>query len=254
MKVLLKNRPMIQRRGKNTSTKDDNDSDSHENHSGAVADSYNIGSGMVAMSENKTNSRESDDKTCTLEGKAVFCLHDIDCEWFQGHFIPSGNTGWKGQEALHIPASLGILCIQKRMDECMVCADGGYRELDMKVIRFRKAKNFSIPCISTGGDMLRIRSDNMSEDKGNRRSITSRSVAFDTKRVLTGYEAIPFLRRFFKKIIRQILSDNIEYVSDNDLLELLPDIAIVVGEMAISAEKSFMLPTSSNPTSDEENL
>ena len=58
----------------------------------------------------------------TLRGKGIFCLHSLDCKWFQGHFLPSHNS----------KIAMGLLAVDRPdLDECLQCADGGYREVDL---------------------------------------------------------------------------------------------------------------------------
>jgi len=148
-------------------------------------------------------------KMVTLAGRAILCLHDIDCEWWQGHFLRRSNESSNDSSDSN---SLGLLCTLRQMGECMVCSDGGYRELDTKIIRFQNLKSLSIPCMSTGGDMLRIRSDikvhnnnivSSTNDIATTNNIDDGTmVAFDADTVLTGNDAIPYLRKFFKRLLR----------------------------------------------------
>ena len=183
-------------------------------------------------------SDENSTKYVNIDGRAIFCLHDIGCEWWQGHFLRKRNDETCSSSHENTCHSLGLLCTLREMDDCMVCSDGGYRELDTKIIRFHKMKSLSVPCMSTGGDMLRIRSD-MALDSNTKLADEDKMIAFDAEQVLTGNDAIPYLRKFFKKLIRKISSDD-AFLRDDDLLDLLPDVAIVIGDMSICIENSFL--------------
>ena len=76
----------------------------------------------ATTSGNKNTSR-------VLAGTAVVCLTDPDADWFQGYLFVSGTTP-------HISTSTtyyGLLGRIQELDECLQCADGGYRELTLQV-------------------------------------------------------------------------------------------------------------------------
>lgn len=200
-----------------------------------------------------------------LKGKALFCLHEIDCTWFQGHFILDGTNGVKSLAN----KSLGLLAVQREMDACMECLDGGYRELDLTIIRHKPQRRKSIvPCVSTGGDMIRLRSDdgrfaagaegNSNEQqlllgrnaansisRGGSATNGIHSAQFDADRVLTGVEALKMLQSYFQPLLRRVSigsnnNNSSRELSADELSELLPDCAVVVGSMMIQASRRFL--------------
>jgi len=136
----------------------------------------------------------------TLRGKALFCLHSLDCTWFQGQFVPSQSVSLsslsftKGSFTSPSPIgsgvvkSMGMLARQRDdIDECLQCNDNGYREIDLTILpsrgreqpelkrgRFNHGKNSNslkreeivlrrLTC--TGGDMLRIRTPSHEDEE-----------------------------------------------------------------------------------------
>mmetsp|Transcript_10234 Transcript_10234/g.14769 ORF Transcript_10234/g.14769 Transcript_10234/m.14769 type:complete len:111 (-) Transcript_10234:1486-1818(-) len=110
------------------------------------------------------------------------------------------------------------------MDECVQCADGGYRELDLKVYLSKKKQ--VVPIICTGGDMMRMRPVSLSKV----------NIAFDAYIVYTGDKTIPFSETYSSSLVtkqRNLLLQQQEHTSDAEAvqqlsaLDLLPDCAIV---------------------------
>mmetsp|Transcript_30507 Transcript_30507/g.35040 ORF Transcript_30507/g.35040 Transcript_30507/m.35040 type:complete len:334 (+) Transcript_30507:111-1112(+) len=226
--------------------------------------------GVVSNKYNKNNER--DNNMATLSGKGIFCIHSLDCEWFQGHFIPSRMNN----------SSFGLLAVQRHdMDECMKCKDGGYREIDLTILaaskkttRREKAKDYlnkdkgngrssrkegkshkrrelkieGLQC--TGGDMLVIRTPlNNDEDDIDDNNIrqkqqsqiketnndTNTKILFEAEKLITGIKVEPLVRRYFSSLLPPDSPNNKESV-----LDLLPDCAIVVGNMEVRIPTSFV--------------
>jgi len=95
------------------------------------------------------------DSVIIWTGRAIFCLHEMNCTWFQGYFFRNEpNTLGKTRDPLpssllsHSPPSLSDFCIninsnqthlsygllatnRTDIDDCIQCEDCGYRSLDV---------------------------------------------------------------------------------------------------------------------------
>lgn len=189
-----------------------------------------------------------------LEGKALFCLHSLDCSWFQGQFINARSSSSTKQSARgSFMKSLGLLARQRDdLDECLKCSDGGYREIDLTLLASARKKgpepnrnnnknnNNTLQeaqrksmCVEklscTGGDMLQIKTplDESSDGVAKVRGIT---VSFEADQIITGKRVAPLVRRYFSSLVD----------SEGDVLEQLPDCAIVVGDMKMTLPQSFL--------------
>jgi hypothetical protein len=157
-----------------------------------------------------------------LKGNAFFCLHSLSTKWFQGQFVPTATTSGSGSRK-----PIALLAKQRDdVDDCLQCADNGYREIDLTIFsRFcdlngerEQVKLQKLPC--TGGDMLRM----THEESG---------LIFNSHRILTGIKAVPLVEKYFSNII-----PNMDV--DQSLLDVLPEVAIVVGDMTLSLDKEFV--------------
>ena len=176
---------------------------------------------------------ESDDDNpfICLAGRAIFCLHEINAEWFQGQFLPLNSSRVR---------SLGLLCTLREMDDCMVCLDGGYRELDVKVIRFGGSEGSSIPreqviqCLSTGGDMMRMRSEDTLH-------VDSR-LSFDAEKVIVGTKSVPYLMKYFRSLVREVFPESFQNEANvaNELDIRLPNCVIAIGAMILRVPNEFL--------------
>lgn len=161
------------------------------------------------------------EQQCVIEGHAMFCLPELDSTWFQGYFTRNDT------KTTNIKP-LGLLAIQNMdMDDCLQCADGGYRELSLRLCRGQRRDvkpDLILSDISwTGGDMIQW---------------SGKHVTFDTERILTGSHAVPLVERYFRGLVQR-LRESVGDDSDGDddeppLLELIPDVAIVLGTMKLS--------------------
>lgn len=192
--------------------------------------------------------------SCRLEvmnhrGIGIFCLHDTDTSWFQGYFIPKSSVN---------PKPIGILAVQRDIDECIQCAFGGYRELDLTLYNFLKTEgggnqenvshcssSITVPVVCTGGDMLRMRAMTRGETQDTDGSVVN--IRFDATAIYTGLKAIPYLKTYFASLVkkqRELLmvqatadDDSEQDVTKMSELDLLPDCAIVCGSMIIRTTK-----------------
>jgi hypothetical protein len=162
------------------------------------------------------------------DGYAIFCLHDANPSWFQGYFLPSNTANpW------------GLLAVQEEIDNCLECESGGYRRLTLKLpnhlprIMNNNDSATSTTRISgidwTGGDMMRLSND---------------KVEMNTQRLLTGKEALPYVKKYFGSLLKRLQQECFDDKEDEDekqeqheesttMLKWLPDIAIVMGPMSI---------------------
>lgn len=178
-----------------------------------------------------SKSTETNKEMCVdLEGTAVFCLHELDCKWFQGQFfVKSRNTRGK---RLKQTKAFALLAKQRDdVDDCLACRDGGYKELDITVYMKSSAKTErkSIcleKLICTGGDMMRIQADG--QQKYEYASGTSSSIQkglvsldFDADQVITGKKVETLVEKYFPSLIDKSTAESVT--------EQLPDCAIVVG-------------------------
>ena len=170
---------------------------------------------------------EASQQQRVIKGIGIFCLHDIDATWFQGYFFP---------EATNTTKPIGLLATPREMDECVQCADGGYREFDLTV--YLSTKKQVVPIICTGGEMMRIRP----------MSLSKVNIAFDAIIVYTGDKTIPYLENNFSSLVtkqRNLLLQQQEHASEVDeiqqlsALDLLPDCAIVRREMLLTSSISL---------------
>lgn len=161
----------------------------------------------VSMIEDEKKSID----TRSFEGTAVFCLHEANPAWFQGYFF-QGATTW------------GVLCEQQEVDDCLQCADGGYRVLKCTLYTFSKGSDLPekiiIPDVEwTGGDMMRLL-----QAEGQLR--------FEPKQLYTSEKAAPLTKSLFKSLLRKLSHEDGNLV-EQDVLDIVPDVAIVLGEMKV---------------------
>ena len=154
----------------------------------------------------------SGDKTTTIRGHAIFCMPDIDPPWVQGYFLVDG-----------IKKPWGLLAVNEEIDECLQCVDGGYRQVTLTVFPFSR-KKVSYTVDWTGGDMMRLEGE---------------SVSMEPDRMMTGTKALPYVHKYFMNMIQKLRdqqrndNDGIKQQSGDSLLDILPNIAVVMGPMTI---------------------
>jgi hypothetical protein len=158
--------------------------------------------------------------TSTFRGHAIFCMPDVDPTWVQGYFQVDGiKNPW------------GLLAVTEELDECLQCVDGGYRRVTLTVFPFSRKKVSWNSVNWTGGDMMRLEGE---------------SVSMEPNRMWTGTLALPYVHKYFMKIIQKLRdpqrnndNDGIEQPSGEiDILEMLPNIAVVMGPMTLKLENA----------------
>ena len=191
-------------------------------------------------------------KLVTLTGKALFCLHALDCNWFQGQFMNSNPNSVQ---------SLALLAEQRQdVDPCVQCVDGGYKEIDLSIFFKRKRIKSSSDVIAggkrgegeeerkklviqqlscTGGDMLRIRTPSGTEESIGPKNMRG-NVSFDSETIVTGTRAESMVRRYFPNLLPSSV------FNDGSFSEKLPDCAVVIGDMSLIVPKEFLPITQSN--------
>jgi hypothetical protein len=187
-----------------------------------------------ATAQPTTTAMDSNPNGVTFRGKAVFCLQDSNPDWFQGYFFHQQET--TGDTAASLMSSStrkawGLLCEQQELDDCLQCAEGGYRVLRLTVYPFgggqvRTPKKVVIPDVEwTGGDMMRL----LHADG---------RVNMDPQQLLTDQKAVPFVKGIFGSLLHKLKALRKDEPAEQDeesggVLELLPDVAIVMGTMEI---------------------
>ena len=188
----------------------------------------------------KLNSSKDPDSELVLHGTAIFCLPDLNPSWMQGYLFPTGSK-----------KPYRLLAVQDHdLDECLQCADGGYRQVSLTVIGSNKTKQkrrHAIPKIDwTGGDMMRW-------------TTPDGSVHLEPHQLATDQKAIPYVRKYFQALVDQVASKVSSCTDENDkdddddepskaspssssscnddtvadILEVLPQVAIVTGTMTV---------------------
>jgi len=144
-----------------------------------------------------------------FQGQAIFCMHKIDPEWFQGYFLVQGQTKpW------------GLLAIQEAIDKCLQCTDGGYRQISLTVMPYQQRQKVTWKEIDwTGGDMIKLRGQKMS---------------FEPERCLSGSRAVPFVEKYFRTLITKLQNEGEGY---EKVLDVAPNVAIVIGNMKVIVPK-----------------
>jgi len=179
-----------------------------------------------------------DDDQELIQGLAVFCLHDTDPKWFQGYFFPSPSSSNEdnnnsGDETILKQQGQqkpwGLLCQQEELDDCMQCADGGYRKVTMTIFPFSTRhqiiKKQSIANIEwTGGDMMRL---------------SSPQISLEPNTLLTDAKAVPVMEKCFSALIEKCRNTLLE---DDDepceILDVFPNLAILSGPMKLVLSKA----------------
>jgi hypothetical protein len=151
-----------------------------------------------------------------VKGHAIFCLHEMNPDWFQGYIQVEGQRKpW------------GLLATQETIDECLECSDGGYRQVALKVFPYSTEKPLKLEHVEwTGGDMMRLH---------------SADVSMKTHCLWTGSKAVPYIERFFKGLVSKLREE-----VDEPVLDSLPDLAIVTGLMTLN------IPTPSGGGGDDD--
>jgi len=214
-----------------------------------------VESGTGPMSREKSKSCS---QMVTLRGKAVFCLHALDCKWFQGHFIPCHDATTTVRK---VGNSIALLAVQRTdVNECSHCQDGSYRELDMNLLQSSsppylgstftasngenagERKKMRIDrLVCTGGDMLCIKTPLVSEaTKTSQTTIQREEVKFEADKIITGVKVEPLVRRYFSNLVTRMSPSNSKNSANEvKILDVLPDCAVVVGNMSLIVPSEF---------------
>ena len=173
-------------------------------------------------------------KMTMMHGHAVFCLHELDPSWFQGYFIPNHSTRpW------------GLLAIQEEVEDCLGCADGGFRRVTLHLyppseghLKDKKEQQQSLARRQfemvdwTGGDMIQLRHEQL---------------VMDANRLWTGMATLPHLQRYFAGLMAKFRIE-MEVEESTPILEFLPNVAVIVGTM------SMVDPTMDEDDDEDDNL
>jgi hypothetical protein len=142
-----------------------------------------------------------------LVGDAIFCFGEIEPTWFQGYFVMN-----------HVP--YGLLAKQTAVDECLQCADGGYREVELRF--YPRGQNKGTVVFEkvqwTGGDMMKLQGD---------------KVEFECEKFYSGENAVPIVKKHFGGLVKK-LREHEGNEEDAEILDLMPEVAIVLGRMRLS--------------------
>ncbi|KAL9186454.1 hypothetical protein ACHAXT_005692 [Thalassiosira profunda] len=203
-----------------------------------------------------------------ISGLAVFFIHNLQSEvestdggdgklWFQGRFFPSTGTP-PAAKLRESPASVsservapstthnswGLLAVQNEVvDECLTCAEGGYREMDLTFIRpkggfanrGKKVRWVANDLVWTGGNMMSLSTDPYSPIL----SAEEPGVKFEPQKLMEGERAMEMAKKYFPSICKRMrISDAMNSDSMNDLDEK-EDAMVVVGNMEVVAPASF---------------
>jgi len=205
-------------------------------------------------------------KMITLQGKGLFCLHELDCKWFQGHFMPSSVA--TGTMTGEVANSIGLLVTQREdVEDCLQCANEAYRELDMTLLRSStssslgfKAKRKELKVqrlICTGGDMLRIHTPPLPEleNVGEKGLLHAQrdEIKFEAEKIITGAKAEPLIRRYFSNLVARMHPPTNTKSSKKSLsvLDILPHCAVVVGDMSVTVPSQFICGMKRNVDDNE---
>lgn len=195
--------------------------------------------------ENKTEKDEN--RMIKIEGMAIFCLHEIECKWFQGHFIPTSTNFSDGypnnkhevnseneaedKKYLKPKHSFGLLAKERDdVDACLYCSDGGYKELDLQIISHHshetvKNKKINVKrLVCTGGDMMKMRPSTtcngaLFQQQEQQKKLLE--VEFDSTKIYTQDRAFSYMKQYFSSLLA-VTKDGV-----------FPDCAIVIGNMSV---------------------
>ena len=193
-------------------------------------------------SRNVNATEESLRNNCTkknlfLEGQVIVCLPEPDCEWFQAYLFP--HSGGK---------SIPLLGILQEIDDCLQCADGGYRVIELQVLLPETytghPHRISIHNIEwTGGDMMDLKTalPTESETEYDIMSLQMSGVEMKASKLESGEPAARVVQRLFEKLVRKLQNvkrskkcDSQDLTLDSRaVLEVLPEVSVVSGDMSL---------------------
>ena len=136
-------------------------------------------------------------------GQVIVCLLEPNPDWFQAYLFLNNGATW------------GLLGTQKEIDECLQCSEGGYRVIDLKVVRH----DHTFTDVEwTGGDMMDLKGHN---------------VRMQADQIWTGPAAVPVVERVFGSLVQRARQGQEEPL---EVLEVFPELAIVVGHMELALD------------------
>eukprot|EP00985_Skeletonema_marinoi_P012660 scaffold6157_cov137-Skeletonema_marinoi.AAC.1 len=231
---------------------------------------------------------------------------DDNKPWFQGRFFPSiglssnnggnnNNDGSRasptsvvssGQQQLlsassSTTSSWGLLAVQNAIeDECLLDDCGGYRELDLTIIRNKPTNHYRLSRPSaaattvasntnsnklrwvidnvewTGGDMMRLSTDPYSlSSAAASLPMDENGVKFEPKTLMEGDKAMYVASKYFPSLVKRLQIHNLMNEEGTDTAtssSSCDDVMVIVGDMSIVAPKSFVSPQSISMTGDSD--
>ena len=233
-----------------------------------------------------------DNKVLEMVFKEVIGKEIIFNEYFFGQMISSTNNNQNnnhnnrvsptsvvsGQHLLPSSSSSmnswGLLAVQNAVeDECLLDDCGGYRELDLTIIRNKPPSSRNIVgrntnsnsnklrwVISdidwTGGNMMRLTTDPYSGLAT--LPMDENGMAFDPKTLLEGDKAIQFASKYFPSLVKRLQIQNLMNEEGTGASSSTTDDAmVIIGDMTIVASQSFVHPqhvTIAGADADEDGL
>ncbi len=148
-----------------------------------------------------------------VRGHAVFCMHENDPSWFQGYFIPD-----------HSRRPWGMLAVQEEVEDCLACADGGFRRIALTIYPPDPMEPIRLRTVDwTGGDMIQLKHERLD---------------MEAHRLWTGPSSLSYVQRYFQGLISKLRQEyNVD--ESTSVLEWLPDVAVVVGTMTLVPQVSI---------------
>jgi hypothetical protein len=182
-------------------------------------------------SEIERPSSSTTTKNKMIEGQVIFCLQDTNPSWLQGYFFPKASSlSSSSYYTTCTKKPWGLLALQEELDDCLACADGGFRRLTLKIYKPEEEKGTPPKQISnidwTGGDMMRLSHDD---------------VTMDTDKLYAGARALPYLNKCFATMVEKLRKE-CDVDGESPILEWMPDVAILVGTLSVSSS-SLLGPT-----------
>mgnify|MGYP005846719937 CR=1 FL=1 len=163
-----------------------------------------------------------------VKGLGIICLHESDPTWFQGYFFPGQQMDDTENDITMSSATnqtpWGLLASQEELDDCLRCADGGYRRVSLTVFPFPHKRKENLKNIEwTGGDMMRLMGEHAN---------------LEPSKMISGARAVPYLEKLFGSLLRKVRASlGEEERETSSVLELLPEAVIISGPMKLIVSK-----------------
>lgn len=165
-----------------------------------------------------------------IHGHAVFCLHEPNPLWFQGYFLPhQSSRPW------------GLLAIQEPVDDCLACADGGFRRITLKLYppsgsslqplqpKKKKPKKNQNAVENTKKELLQL--ENVDWTGGDMIQLRHEQLEMEADRLWTGTATLPHLQRYFASLLTKLKME-LDVPESTPILDFLPDVAVIVGKLS----------------------